>query len=193
MKCLICVVVLLAGLTGCLGVSAFHAREARPAAELPEATYRAADHLHAQLKGSEVSAYPMLAAVFVDSADVEQTTDLGRLLSEQVASRLSQHGYSIVEMQLRAAQLALRPEGGIFALSRDIAQVQADVQGYSILLGTYTIVERQIFVNARILRTSDGVALASSDFSLPYIRSRPAAPSSKAQSGDAEPSVQTAL
>ena len=33
-------------------------------------SYKAADHLHGQLSGSEVAGYPMLAAAFVDSANV---------------------------------------------------------------------------------------------------------------------------
>lgn len=159
------------------------------APQLITMSYKAADHMHGQLSGGEVAGYPMLAASFVDSGNVENTNDLGRLLSEQIASRLSQLGYSVTEIQLRSDELSVRPDGGVFALSRDVSVINADAPAYSVLVGTYTIIERQIYVNARVLRASDGVALASSDFSLPYIRQQ----KSESRGGSAQPSVKTSL
>ncbi len=152
-------------------------------------SYKAADHLHGQLSGSEVPGYPMLAAAFVDSANVESTNDLGRLLSEQVASRLSQLGYSLTEIQLRSDQLRVDPGGGVFALSRNLGEINADASAYSVLVGTYTLIERQIYVNVRVLRASDGVALASSDFTLTNIRQ----PKPQSGGGGVQPSVKTIL
>jgi len=152
-------------------------------------SYRAGDHLHAQLAGGGVAGYPMLAASFVDSGNVENTNDLGVLLSRQVASRLSQHGYSVSEIQLRSDQLRVDPGGGVFALSRDIGKINTDIPAYTILVGTYTVVGRQIYVNTRVLRVSDGVALASSDFSMPHTRREE--PGNR--SASVQPSVKTTL
>lgn len=152
-------------------------------------SYKAGDHLHRQLSGSGVAGYPMLAASFVDSTNMENTNDLGRLLSEQVASRLSQLGYSVTEVQLRSDELRVQPEGGLLVLSRDLSHINTDVPAYSVLVGTYTVIERQIYVNARVLRTGDGVALASSDFTLPYVRPKKTEGSAMA----IQPSVKTVL
>ncbi|MBE1424625.1 TolB-like protein [Desulfomicrobium macestii] len=152
-------------------------------------SYKAGDHLHRQLSGSGVAGYPMLAASFVDSTNVENTNDLGRLLSEQVSSRLSQLGYSVTEVQLRSDELRVLPEGGVLALSRDLSRINTDVPAYSVLVGTYTVIERQIYVNARVLRTGDGVALASSDFTLPYVRPK----KNDGGGSAARPSVKTSL
>lgn len=152
-------------------------------------SYKAGDHLHRQLSGSDVAGYPMLAASFVDSTNVENTNDLGRLLSQQVSSRLSQLGYSVTEVQLRSDELRVLPEGGVLALSRDVSRINTDVPAYSILVGTYTVIERQIYVNARVLRTGDGVALASSDFTLPYVRPK----RTEGGEGTARASVKTSL
>ena len=177
-------------LCGCIQLPSFMGQASAPPEPMfLEYSYRAGDHLHGQLSGGEAAAYPMLAATFVDSATMENTSDLGRLLSEQVASRLSQHGYSVTEIQLRSDQLRVDPAGGVFALSRNVSEINADAPAYSILVGTYTAVGRQIYVNARVLRASDGVALASSDFSLPRER-----PEKTAKGGDAVvPSVKTSL
>jgi len=161
-------------LSGCVHLP-FFSDTSSPLGEskLLDLSYKAADHLHVQMAGSGVAGYPMLAASFVDSTTIEKASDLGRLLSEQIASRLSQHGYSVTEIQLRADQLAVRPEDGVLALSRNLAEINTDILAYSILVGTYTVIERQIYVNARVLRASDGVALASSDFTLPRVSQGP--------------------
>jgi len=177
-------------LSGCVEIPYLSALMPKPGEpRLLDVSYQAGDHLHRQLEGSGVAGYPMLAASFVDTTDVEKTNDLGVLLSEQVASRLSQLGYSVSEIQLRSDQLRVHPEGGVFALSRDISVINTDAPAYSVLVGTYTVIGRQIYVNARVLRASDGVALASSDFSLPY------APPQKTESGGPliRPSVKTSL
>ena len=158
-------------LCGCIQLPAFTWRApGQPEPRLLEYSYKAGDHLHAQLAGGEAAAHPMLAASFVDAANVENVSDLGRLLSEQVASRLSQHGYSVTEIQLRSDEVRVDPAGGVLVLSRDVSAINADVPAYSVLVGTYTVVGRQIYVNTRVLRASDGVALASSDFSMPHSR-----------------------
>ncbi len=177
-------------LCGCVQLPPFYEVGSRPKTPpLIPLAYKAGDHLHRQLSGSDVAGYPMLAASFVDSTNVENTNDLGRLLSEQIASRLSQLGYSVTEMQLRSDELRILPQGGVLALSRDPARINTDVPAYSVLVGTYSIIERQIYVNARVLRAGDGVALASSDFSLPYVR-----PKKPQESGaSVQPSVKTSL
>jgi TolB-like protein len=179
-------------LSGCIHLPFFEgASEAPVGPKILNTAYTAADHLHSQMSGSGVAGYPMLAASFVDSTDVEKSSDLGRLLSEQVASRLSQVGYSVTEIQLRSDQLAVRPEGGVFALSRDVAEINTDVSAYSVLVGTFTVIERQIYVNARVLRASDGVALASSDFILPAVRQ--SAKEGEGRGAQVRPSVGTSL
>mgnify|MGYP001768646774 CR=1 FL=1 len=184
--------IVLAGffLCSCIQLPEFAGRASGPVEpRLLDYAYKAGDHLHAQLSGGEAASYPMLAASFVDSSTMQTSSDLGRLLSEQVASRLSQRGYSVTEIQLRSDQLRVDPAGGVFALSRDLAEINPDAPAYSILVGTYTVVGRQIYVNARVLRTADGIALASSDFSLPYVRQQKADTSS----ASVRPSVETVL
>lgn len=176
---------------GCVTLNTLSDRSAKKDPRLLETSYKAAAHLDKQIATSGAKPLPMLAASFVNSANVDDSNDLGRLLSEQIASRLSQLGYSISEIQLRTDQLIIRPESGVFALSRDINDISADPEAFSVLVGTYTVIERQIYVNTRILRTSDGVALGSSDFVLPYIRLRAA--QSATHTENIIPSVQTRL
>lgn len=164
------VLLLLLFLMACTGQHSILSSE-KPI-DLRPISYQMAEQMHRQVSDTDASRYPMLATTFVNSADMERTNDLGKLLSEQVASRLSQLGYSIVEMQLTSSQLAIKPNAGVFALSRDLSVINTDISAYSVLVGTYTTINRQIYVNARILRVQDGVALGSADASLPYVRSK---------------------
>lgn len=135
-------------------------------------SYPMAEQLHNQLADQDAALYPILATSFVDSANMNKSNDLGRLLSEQIASRLSQLGYAVLEMQLRSNQVAVNPHGGVLILSRELSEIHADVSAYSALVGTYTTIEDQIYVNVRVLRVQDGLALASADTNLPFVRTR---------------------
>lgn len=165
----LCLVLLGAG-GGCSGLPSLLSRPPREKVLLVQTSYGAAEKLHNQLRSSDIAEYPMLAATFVNLDDLDSTSVLGLLLSEQIASRLSQFGYSIVELQLRSDELVVRKQDGVLALSREVTELNMDAPAASILIGTYSIVGSQIFVNARVLRSSDGVALASTDFSLPKMR-----------------------
>ncbi|MDK2873662.1 MAG: hypothetical protein PWQ64_1426 [Desulfomicrobiaceae bacterium] len=128
--------------------------------------YRAADTLHAQLRSTEAAAHPMVVAAFVDSANVERVSDVGRLLAEQVASRLGQLRYAMKDVQLRSQSVVVRP-GGVLALSRRLEDLDPEAEAYAVLVGTYTQIGARLFVNVRVVRAQDNVVLAAADMDLP--------------------------
>ncbi len=160
------VFVLLVVLVGCVDVRGLLPREPSGDTLLLREAYRAADILHDQLKGTEAERYPLLVAAFVDAADVERVDAVGRLLAEQVASRLGQRGYAMKDIQLRAHSLVLRPQG-VLALSRCLDDVDPEAAGYAVVVGTVTTVNSRLFVNVRVVRAADGVVLAAADMDLP--------------------------
>jgi len=147
-------------------------------------SYQIADQMDKQLAGNDAAKYPMLATTFVNAGNLEKSSDLGLLLSEQIASRLSQLGYPIVEMQLKSNQLTVHPQSGVLVLSRNPSEINTHVSTYSVLVGTYTTIDQQIYINTRVLRVQDGVALASADANLPFIRSKERDISRSSSSGD---------
>lgn len=176
----------------CAGLLFFSVREACSRSvqpELLELSYKAADRLHEQMADKNIFASPMLAATFVDSTNMKKTSDFGQALSSQVASRLSQRGYSIAEIQLHCDQLSLTPEGGLFALSRNPAYITKKISAYAVLVGIYTRIGPRTYVTVRVVRAADGVVLASSDFSLPSVRERNVGTSQRMP----QPSVKTRL
>ncbi len=153
-------------LAACADVKGLLVREPRGDEVLLREAYRAADTLHAQLRSTEAVHYPLWVAACVESGNVEAASDVGRLLAEQVASRLGQLHYAVKDIQLRSQAVVLRPEG-VFALSRRVDEVHPEAEGYAVMVGTYTRVGSRFFVNVRVVRSVDSVVLAAADMDLP--------------------------
>ncbi|MBZ4686076.1 MAG: hypothetical protein JG774_1821 [Desulfomicrobiaceae bacterium] len=183
-------VLVLLMISGCGQISSLVSLTPRePAGDqvLLREAYRAADTLHGQLRSTEAAAHPMLVAAFVDGADVEHVSDVGRLLAEQVASRLGQLRYAMKDVQLRSQSVVVRP-GGVLALSRRLEDLDPEAEAYAVLVGTYTQIGARLFVNVRVVRAQDNVVLAAADMDLPAKALVP-----RQQLPYREPSVATSL
>lgn len=164
-------VCLAASLAGCavVGPSApvvMYQRQPR----LIEAQYAVADALRAEICGPDVCEHPIMLASFVNLENLDESSPLGRIIPQQIGSRLVQQGMNVVDVRLRTNSLLIRKGEGEFALSRELEKIKRDVDAYGVLTGTYTVVYGQIYVTAMVLRSADGVKLASMDYVLPMDR-----------------------
>lgn len=166
MHWLVFVLLMISGCGQIPSLSSLAPREPGGDRVLLREAYRAADTLHAQLRSTEAAAHPMVVAAFVDSANVERVSDVGRLLAEQVASRLGQLRYAMKDVQLRSQSVVVRP-GGVLALSRRLEDLDPEAEAYAVLVGTYTQIGARLFVNVRVVRAQDNVVLAAADMDLP--------------------------
>jgi TolB-like protein len=137
---------------------------------LIEAQYAVADTLRASICGPEVCEYPIMLASFVNLENLDESSPLGRIIPQQIGSRMVQQGMNVVDVRLRTNSLLILKGEGEFALSRELEKIKRDVDAYGVLTGTYTVVYGQIYVTAMVLRSSDGVKLASMDYVLPMDR-----------------------
>lgn len=156
------------GLCGCVP---HHGIAYRLPPDLIGTHYAVADELRGVISVPEVYEYPMLLASFVPLDNLNQTSPLGRVIPQQIGSRLVQHGVRVVDVRLRTNTLLVRDNQGEFALSRELRQINQGVDAYSVLTGTYSVVYGQVYVNAMVLRASDGTVLAALDYTLPVDRS----------------------
>ncbi len=109
----------------------------------------------------------VLVASFADARNLEDTSPLGRLLAEQVATVLSRAGYDLVEVRLRR-DMGMRPASGEFALSRHAELLATEnAAAEAVLVGCYTADADAVFVSARVVRTADQVVAAAHDWALP--------------------------
>lgn len=127
--------------------------------------YKAADALLAQLKGKLASDKPLIMATIVNIDSLEQTSTLGRLVSEQIATRLAQGGLNMLEMKLRNSVYLKRNQGELM-LTREIGEVAHTHNAQAIVVGSYAETSDTVFVNIKVIQPNTNFVLAGQDFVL---------------------------
>ncbi len=150
--------------TGCAGE--FPYRDARND-QFIATNYQAADALIASAKSlpKVPSDAPILVAALVNIDTLNQSTSLGRIVSEQLQARLSQLQYSVVELKLRGEVFTKKPQGELM-LSREISEITAAHHAQAVVVGTYALASRFIYVNLKIV-DKDNLILGAYDYTLP--------------------------
>jgi TolB-like protein len=134
--------------------------------DLVTASYRAADALSDQTPWLKESHQPLLTATFVNVNALEDSSGLGRIIAEQVASRFAQQGFTMIEMKLRSS-VFIKEGAGEFVLSRSVRDISRTHNAAAVVAGTYAVGRYSVYVSARLIRATDSVILASYDYNLP--------------------------
>lgn len=133
-----------------------------------ESSYQSADRLARALVEQEFPKdTPIMAASFADIDDLTTSSTFGRIVSEQIASRLAQHGFRVIEIKLRRASVYIKEGEGEFMLSRELKDLGGSREIRAALVGTYAVSGQFVFVSARIVRTEDSTVLAGCDYEIP--------------------------
>lgn len=168
----------VAGLLSLSGCAAFDP-SGRP--EKVEPTYEAAaqsDFINANYKAAEVliaqfakyaSEGTMIVATVVNIDSLEHSSTLGRLVSEQVAARFGQRGYTMVEMKFRNQVYMKRNEGELL-LTREISEVARQHQAQAVIVGSYGVSSDTVFINIKVVQPGTNTVLAAHDYALPLNR-----------------------
>jgi TolB-like protein len=130
-----------------------------------EANYKAADSLMHQLSGKLLADKPMIMATIVNIDALEQTTTLGRLISEQLSTRLAQGGLSMLEMKLRNSVYLKRNQGELM-LTREIGEVATTHNAQAIVVGSYAETSDMVFINIKVIQPNTNFVMAGQDYVL---------------------------
>ncbi|MGE4296760.1 MAG: FlgO family outer membrane protein [Desulfovibrionaceae bacterium] len=137
-----------------------------PAAGLLTANLYAADALAANMAGRMDARGLIVAATLVNLTSLDNEVPFGRVVSQQIASRLIEHGFKVVEMRMRES-MALRPSQGEFLLSRDAAQIAQDTfSAEYALLGFYEATRDEVYVSLRLARLDTRAVIAAYEYTL---------------------------
>jgi hypothetical protein len=152
------------------------AREALPHAALQKqdsgalllaANTAAADALASQLLLRVGSASGILSANLVELNDLDKSSLFGQTCAEQLGSRLSQHGFKVLDSRL-GAELRMEKTRGEFMLTRDSARLlTANHDAHAALLGVYSETGRRVFLSVRVVRLDDNAVIAAYEYYLP--------------------------
>ncbi|SVC63495.1 uncharacterized protein METZ01_LOCUS316349 [marine metagenome] len=109
---------------------------------------------------------PIIVASLVDVSDLEQSSVLGRIVGEQISSRLTQLGYTTQEMRFRG-NILVREGDGELALSRDVQKISKAHEAQAVVTGVYAVADNTVYVTLRLIRAHDSLVISSFDYSLP--------------------------
>lgn len=109
---------------------------------------------------------PFIVATLVNIDQLEQSSTLGRLISEQVASRMSQLGYGVLELKVRNGVYMKRNEGELL-LTREIKEVASTHHAQAVIVGTYAESSTMVYVNLKVVNPATNIILAAYDYALP--------------------------
>lgn len=112
---------------------------------------------------------PFIVATLVNIDQLEQSSTLGRLISEQVASRMTHLGHSVLELKVRNSVYMKRHEGELL-LTREIKEVASNHNAQAVVVGTYAESATMVHVNLKVVNPSTSVVLAAYDYALPMDR-----------------------
>ncbi|MCK5876622.1 MAG: hypothetical protein KAG43_03215 [Candidatus Marithrix sp.] len=110
---------------------------------------------------------PILVTSFVNVDNVQQSSTFGRVIGEQIGSRLAQRGYKIIEMKMRTSNVFVQERTGELLLSRELREISFQHDAYAVVVGTYGIGKESVYVTAKLVRAKDSVILSSYDYYLP--------------------------
>jgi len=137
--------------------------------DLIETGYASADRLYHNLstwsKVKETRDATILYTSLANIDHLDQSSRFGRMLSEHIASRLSQRNLRIAEVRMRTA-FSITPSGE-FMLSRDIRKIEHKQDATTVLVGTYAVGITTVLVNLKLIDIDSGEVISTDDFSVP--------------------------
>lgn len=105
---------------------------------------------------------PVLIATFVSNDDLNKTSSFGRVLQDHVSSRFVRQGFAVREVKLRR-DLFIRKRNGEFMLSRDLDLIDRRQKAQAVVVGTYSLANRLLYLSVRLVSPVDRTILAAVD------------------------------
>ena len=132
-------------------------------------SYRATEQLAGTARPMLDTGSRVLIASLADIDDLDRSSTFGRMVGEQVSSRMAQLGYAVQEVRLRNS-LMVREGTGELILSRDLNRIGRESNAQAIVAGTYAVGGRWIYVTLRMIGAGTGQVLSAVDFVVPVDR-----------------------
>ena len=133
--------------------------------EFTRANYEAVDKLIADTRSPIDKNTPLLVATIVNLDGHDQSPRFGRLISEQVASRLTQLGFVVNEMKLDDG-LYIQKSTGEILLSPDVRERSINTAPI-VVTGNYAVASGYVYLTLKVLNLSDDRVITAINYVLP--------------------------
>ena len=97
---------------------------------------------------------PVLITTLVNNDQLAETSSFGRSFQNNLAAGFVSRGYAVREVKLRR-DLLVREEKGEFMLTRDLQEMAGSQRAQAIVLGTYTLANRAMYLSVRLVDPAD--------------------------------------
>ncbi|MDP6928775.1 MAG: FlgO family outer membrane protein [Planctomycetota bacterium] len=94
------------------------------------------------------------------------TTPLGRLLTEMISTRLTQHRMKVYHLRMHPTDTLIREGEGEFLQSRDVTRLTATHDVAGMVLSTYSVAADVVHVSMKMVLVDDQSVAAAWEFSL---------------------------
>jgi len=133
------------------------------------ANYKAAEYLIKELPRNMRKQSSFLVTNFVNVDLLIESSTLGRMVSEQISSRLKQLGYTTIDIKFDIATFT-KEKSGELSLNREISKISTKHNIPAVVVGTYAIATDRVYLTTRIINVADSTILASYDYNIPMTR-----------------------
>ena len=140
--------------------------EAAKISEFRQANYDATDNLIASTSMPVDKSTPILVATIVTIDNLNKSSQFGRLVSEQVASRLTQLGFNVVEMKLRN-NVYIQESAGELLLSRDVRNLSKSYNVQVVVVGNYAVASDHIYLTLKAVTVADNRVISAINYLMP--------------------------
>jgi len=116
--------------------------------------------LLAKSRESIADEYVLSVDSFVNLNNLYKTSSLGRYIGEELMGDLQSAGIDVLDVR-KSAGIMIHEKAGEYGLSRQMKELSYIHSAQAMVVGTYTYADGQIFLNARLLRNTDGMVLSN--------------------------------
>lgn len=131
-----------------------------------KSNYQAANHLLNLTKNKLPAGSSVIMATVVNIDAIEKSSTLGRAVSDQISTRFIQAGMNMIEVKFRE-NIYVKQNEGELALTREIGKIAKNHNANAVIVGTYAISDKLVFMNLRIIDPTTNIAIAATDYVLP--------------------------
>lgn len=132
------------------------------------ANREAAKQLLVQLGHSVSPPSTLIIASLVNVDSLENSSTLGRIVSEQISAEFTRTGYRMRELKLRN-NIYIQQQGEMM-LTREVQELARNYDAQAIVAGTYATSREFVYVNLKVIHPQSNVVLAVHDYALPMNR-----------------------
>lgn len=123
-----------------------------------------ADQLERNLDAKYVQ-NPVVITSFPNLDKMKETSNLGRLIAENLMHELQLRRWSVIDVRL-VKDIIINEEGE-FSISRDIKKIRDSYKIAGVVTGTYSFTNDSVIVNARAIDIDTGIVKSSAQIAIP--------------------------